>query len=70
MAENLTVENAVAVMTTAYSTNQKELFRGASKFLLKNQLDGQTFETKAWNEMKENDPAQALKMIEEVLFQN
>ena len=70
MAENLTVENAVAVMTTAYSTNQKELFRGASKFLLKNQLDGQTFETKAWNEMKEKDPAQALKMIEEVLFQN
>jgi len=68
LAENLTGENAVEVMTTAYATNQKELLRKASKILFKNQLAGQTFETAAWNEMKEKDPDLALTMIDEVLF--
>jgi len=68
LAENLTVENAVDIMTTAYSINQKELFRKAAKFLFKNQLEGKKFETTAWNEIKEKDPSQALKMMDEVLF--
>jgi len=68
LAENLTDENAVEVMTTANSTNQKELFRVASKFLFKHQLEGKTYETKAWNEMKEKFPSQALEMMDEALF--
>jgi len=68
LAENITDENAVDIMTTAYTTNQKELFRVASRFLFKHQLEGRTFETKAWIEIKEKNPSQALEMMDEALF--
>ena len=68
MKENLNDENVVKVMTSAYLTNQKELFRMACKFVFKRGADDQIVQIEAWKEFKEKDPVLANKMLEEAMF--
>ena len=68
MKENLNDENVVKVMTAAYLTNQKELFRTACNFVFMRGADNQFVQTEAWREFKEKDPMLANKMLEEAVF--
>ena len=68
MKENLNDQNVVQVMTSAYLTNQKELFRMACEFVFKRGADDQIVQIDAWKELKEKDPMLANKMLEEAVF--
>ena len=68
MKENLNDQNVVKIMTSAYLTNQKELFRMACKFVFKLGADDQIVQIEAWKEFKEKDPMLANKMLEEAVF--
>ena len=68
MKENLNDQNVVEIMTSAYLTNKKELFRRACKFVFKRGADDQIVQIEAWKEFKEKDPMLANKMLEEAVF--
>ena len=68
MKGNLNDQNVVKVMTSAYLTHQKELFRMACNFVFKRGADNQFVQTEAWKEFKNKDPMLATKMLEEAMF--
>ena len=68
MKENLNDQNVVKVMTSAYLTSQKELFRMACNFVFKRGVNNQFVQIEAWKEFKEKDPMLANKMLEEAMF--
>ena len=68
MKENLNDQNVVKIMTSAYLTNQKELFRMACKFVFKRGADDQFVQIEAWKEFKKKDHMLATKMLEEAMF--
>ena len=68
MKENLNDHNVVKIMTSAYLTNQKELFRMACKFVFKRGADDQFVQIEAWKEFKKKDHMLATKMLEEAMF--
>ena len=68
MKENLNDLNVVKIMTSAYLTNQKELFRMACKFVFKQGADDQIAPIETWKEFRKKDPMLATKMLEEAMF--
>ena len=68
MKENLNDQNVVKVMTSAYLTRQKELFRMACNFVFKRGADNQFVQIEAWKEFKKKDHMLATKMLEEAMF--
>jgi len=75
MMENLTRENVVNVMISAYLIDQKILFGHACQFIFsisspKNQVKDKIIETNDWKDLKEKNPILACKMMEEALFCN
>ena len=54
LKSNLSVENCLDVLLSAHLMNQKELFRAASDFVIKNK--GKLARTNAWKEMEETNP--------------
>merc|ERR1712037_242708 len=62
LESNLSLENALDILTTAELTNQKALFDSAAKFVRKNQ--GKMNKTGACKEMLEKDP----KLIANVML--
>ena len=67
LESNLTVGNAIEVMIAAYSSNQKELFGSAFKFIAKNRGDEKFVKT-PWEEMKKKEPTLALQMMSEAIL--
>ena len=67
LESNLTVGNAIEVMIAAYSSNQKELFGSACKFIAKNRGDEKFVKT-PWEEMKKKEPTLALQMMSEAIL--
>ena len=59
-AINLTENNAVDVMNSAYETNQKELFRKACKFVLQNKVIG----VEVWEDMMKKNPSYVIEVLE------
>ena len=68
LKEGLSKKNVVDVMTTAFSTNQEDLFESAYKFLFKLRIDNQIVETEAWKKLQEENPALASKMLNKAVF--
>ena len=62
LESNLSLENALDILTTAELTNQKALFDSAAKFVRKNQ--GKMNKNGACKEMLEKDP----KLIANVML--
>ena len=58
--KNLTEENAMDVMNSAYLKNETDLFGKACKFVFKHKLIGK----EAWQEMKKNNPDYAIAILE------
>ena len=69
LTDNLTEENAANAMIKSYMFDQKVLFRRACKFIFENQLKDKIVKTDDWKAMKEKDPALALEIMEEAMFQ-
>ena len=66
---NLSENNAVDVMTSAFLTEQEELFELAYKFIFfKLRNDNQMVKTEAWEKFQEEKPVLALKMLNKAVF--
>ena len=66
---NLSENNAVDVMTSAFLTDQEELFELAYKFIFfKLRIKDQMVETEAWKKLQEEKPVLALKMLNKAVF--
>ena len=68
MIANMNDKNVMNVMTSAFLTNQKELFKMACEFVFKRSRNGQSVEIEAWKEFKEKNPVLANKMLEKAMF--
>ena len=68
MIVNMNEKNVMNVMTSAFLTNQKELFKMACEFVFKRSRNGQSVEIEAWKEFKEKNPVLANKMLEKAMF--
>ena len=68
LGDNLSEKNVAGVMTSAFLTDQEELFESAYKFLFKLRIDNQIVETEAWKKLQEEKPVLALKMINKAVF--
>ena len=69
LGDNLSENNAVDVMTSAFLTDQEELFESAYKFIFfKLRNDNQMVETEAWKKLQEEKPVLALKMLNKAVF--
>ena len=62
------LNNATEIMTSAYLTNQKELFQLACRHVHKRRLEGQTLEKEAWENLKKENPQLAMEMMTEAMF--
>ena len=66
---NLSENNAVDVMTSAFLTEQEELFELAYKFIFfKLRNDNQIVKTEAWQKFQEEKPVLAFKMLNKAVF--
>ena len=63
---NLTVENALEIMTAAALTNSKPLLAAAIKFAMKHR--GFLNKTSGWDEVKKNYPEITSQVLDEILF--
>ena len=68
LGDNLSENNAVDVMTSAFLTDKEELFELAYKFIFKLRNDNQMVETEAWKKFQEEKPVLALKMLNKAVF--
>ena len=68
LRDNLSENNAVDVMTSAFFIDQEELFESAFKFICKLRIDNQLVETEAWKKLQEEKPVLALKMMNKAVF--
>jgi len=68
LGDNLTEKNVAGVMTSAFLTDQEELFESAYKFLFKLRIDNQIVETEAWKKLHEENPVLASKMLNKAVF--
>ena len=69
LGDNLSEKNVAGVMTSAFLTNQEELFESAYKFIFfKLRNDNQMVETEAWKKFQEEKPVLALKMLNKAVF--
>ena len=66
LKESLSKKNVVDVMTTAFSTNQEDLFESAYKFLFKLKIEN--VEIKAWKNLDEKNPTLAAKMMRKAML--
>ena len=66
LKESLSKKNVVDVMTTAFSTNQEDLFESAYKFLFKLKIEN--VEIKAWKNLDEKTPTLAAKMMRKAML--
>ena len=68
LGDNLSTNNAVDVMTSAFLTDKEELFELAYKFIFKLRNDNKMVETEAWKKFQEEKPVLALKMLNKAVF--
>lgn len=69
LGDNLSENNAMDVMISAFLTDQEELFESAYKFIFfKLRIDNQMVETEAWKKFQEEKPVLAFKMLNKAVF--
>ena len=71
LKENLSVHNAVNILISSHLVDYKELFNRATQFIVKHIVKHkrEIVENDAWKEMEEKNPALALRMMKEAIFQ-
>ena len=65
LEENLSLENALDVLTAANLTSKKDLFDAAAKFVFENKQS--VVKTEAWKELSENHPDLIVKIMKAML---
>ena len=64
LKESLSKKNVVDVMTTAFSTNQEDLFESAYQFNFNLRMENQNVDIEAWKELEEKNPNLAKQMTD------
>ena len=68
LKSNLNVENVMEITYVAYLTNNQKLIEKASKFIFNNRGSKQIKHCTFWEELKEQDPTVAMKVVELITF--